>query len=191
MKYFGEKPHPLRFPDQFKSAVLHAICRTLDPKVVVETGVAQGASSLGILSALKINNHGGRLYSIDAPGSTYTLDDGGKWTDLSSDFGPGWLVPMTLKTDWTLKVGRSREVLPSLLERIDPVDLFYHDSEHTSSNMMFEFATAWARMHAGSILVADNVNWSDAFERFNRSRQVFRSVRGVLFPFLGVIRKSQ
>jgi predicted O-methyltransferase YrrM len=54
---------------------LYALCRYLRPKVIVETGVGLGTSSLFILQALEDNGEG-TLYSIDKPYAEYQSDAG-------------------------------------------------------------------------------------------------------------------
>ena len=75
-----------------KSSLLYVISRILKPQTVVETGVAAGTSSFGILSAL-CDNHYGHLYSIDLPEAIYNMDNG-RLTDSPMGSKPtGWLVP--------------------------------------------------------------------------------------------------
>ena len=62
--------------------------------------------------------------------------------------------------------GTSRRVLPGLLRRIAPIDLFVHDSLHTERNLRFELTRAWGAMNGAGALVADDVERSSAFVRF-------------------------
>jgi hypothetical protein len=151
---------------------------------VVETGVSRGTSAIGILTAL-LENEYGLLHSIDLPGARYRLDSGSTWRDLSNESGPGWLIPEQLKPHWKLHLGSSKSILPELLGAIGPVQLFYHDSEHTKVNMDFELQTTFDHLSPGSYVLVDNANWSDSFTRFC-STNALRSVE--LFPFLGVTR---
>lgn len=171
--FFEWQFNPLKNADQWKAALLYAICRIAVPDVVIETGVASGHSSLGILSGMHMNKKG-HLHSIDLPGATYRRDDGQHWTDVSSTDGPGWLVPTYLKREWTLHIGSSQSILPDLLESMDSIDVFYHDSEHTYKNMLFEMEIVWPKLKSGGFILADNVNWEGK----------------VLFPYVGVIRKQ-
>jgi hypothetical protein len=176
--------HPLRESDHYKAAILYTVCRIQRPRFVVETGVASGISTTGILAALAQNSFG-TLYSIDLPGATYTTDTGESWKDLARQSGPGWMIPPQLKGRWVLRVGDSRSILPQVLAELSEVDLFYHDSEHTEENMTFELNTTVRHLASRGTLVVDNTNWSNAVGRFV-ARTGFRSTD--LYPFLSVVR---
>jgi predicted O-methyltransferase YrrM len=44
-----------------------------------------------------------------------------------------------------------------------------HDSEHSYECMSFEFATAWAALREGGVLVADDVNLNSAWAEFTEA----------------------
>jgi len=135
---------------------LYVICRFLRPDVVIETGVANGVSSLIILNALHMNNKG-LLYSIDVPDSSI----------LPSRKDVGWLVPQKFRDRWKLIFGRSSEILPPLLNETKNVDVFFHDSEHTYNNMIYEYRTVWPFIRKGGILLSDDIiRFGKAFQHF-------------------------
>jgi hypothetical protein len=179
---FGSKLRLLRHPDQYKAAVVYAICRHLKPEVVVETGVASGISSTGILLGLADNGRG-HLYSIDLPEAEYARDNGAKWKDALDGRETGWAVPRSLRSRWSLLLGSSRELLPELVRKVERIGIFYHDSEHTAANMMFEFETVFEHLVNEGVLLADNVNWNMAFSDFCLAHGLRHSV---VFPYLGV-----
>jgi len=78
----------------------------------------------------------------------------------------GFFVPEDLRERWTLILGFSKEVLPSLLDKLKTIDFFFHDSERTYQNMMFEYTFAYKYLSAGGILVSDNVERNSAFDDF-------------------------
>lgn len=180
-RLLGPTFEPFRDTDQFKAPLLYSICKTARPEVVVETGVANGASSFGILLAME-ENGSGHLYSIDLPNATYQTDRGGTWTDHAQT---GALVPASLRKRWTLRIGPSRDALGSIAN-LSNVHLFYHDSEHTSANMTFELEWAIERLIPGGLIVVDNVNWNSAFSDFCKRHQLQSRV---VFPFLGIARR--
>jgi predicted O-methyltransferase YrrM len=137
--------------------VIYVICRRQKPDVVIETGVASGVSSSYILSALEQNERG-QLYSIDLPW----------WQDDRS----GWLIPDYLRHRWHLILGSSAEELAPLLKKVNVIDIFLHDSDHSYKNMLREFETAWASMKAGALLMAHNIDSNKAFPDFCRSHGV-------------------
>jgi hypothetical protein len=158
----------------------------LRPRVLVETGVANGFSTAFLLQALQTNGNG-HLHSIDLPrevGRAYesgTFFEGRGRAGIPAGSEPGWLIPEELRDRWTLILGRSQDELPPLLERLSTIDLFMHDSEHSFDCMWFEFNAAWTRLGESGVLVADDVNANDAFARFAReqSRQPLRLARGM------------
>jgi predicted O-methyltransferase YrrM len=152
----------LGYMDRRKNQILYAIVRLLKPKIVIETGVAAGISSAYILKALDRNKLG-RLISIDIEQKEF---DG---IVLPSDKPVGWLVPNDLRERWTLKIGSSRQLLQPLLEK-EEVDLFFHDSEHSYENMMFEFEAVWKRLRNGGLIISDNIEFNNSFDVFCHSK---------------------
>lgn len=167
---------PIRFPTQHEMNVgqtvgtfeLYSAVRTLNPDIVVETGVAAGVSSAYILAALERNGRG-RLYSIDLPGyeKEYLPKLGIKPSAiLPASTRPGYIVPEHLRHRWKLEIGKSQELLETLLNRLGLIDMFFHDGEHTYENMLFEFNLAWKHLKSGGALLADNVSWNEALTDF-------------------------
>jgi len=162
----------------FRLGYLYDICLRVRPEKVVETGVHHGVSTAFILKALK--ETGGRLYSIDLPNVEYQTDDLATQSDALLGPEPGFLVPEALRTNWELKIGDARSILPTLLTSIGPIDLFHHDSMHTYEHMKFEFETAFPHLREGGLLLSDDVSWSRAFEDFCRTRNLdYRVHRGI------------
>lgn len=151
---------------------LYLLCRTLKPETVVETGVASGASSFLILSALERNKKGA-LHSIDLPPEQWKGTDYACLDQVSLPKGkkPGWLVPPELYSRWNLISGDSRKELPKLLEQVGALDLFYHDAEHTYEAMRREFHTVWPSIRSGGVLVSDDVTWNPAFAEFVQEKK--------------------
>lgn len=136
--------------------VLYVVVRALRPLAVVETGVANGASSCFLLSALKANGKG-RLWSIEMPGRNFHTPPG---KDV------GWLVPGELREGWTLLRQDSLKALPPLLAERGSIDVFIHDSLHTQEMMTREYELAWPRLRQGGLLASDDVNFNAAFAEF-------------------------
>ena len=155
---------------------LYALTRKLRPHVAVETGVCNGFSTAFLLLALKRNGDGA-LYSIDLPeiaGTDYepgTFWEGKQGAAIPPGKEPGWMIPAALRERWQLTIGRSRDELPPLLERLGSIDLFVHDSEHSYECMDFEFRAVWPTLREGGALVADDWNWNDAFSELARDAE--------------------
>jgi len=160
-----------------RAPTLYCLCRIVRPETVVETGVADGFSSSFILEALKKNNKG-KLYSIDLPNQPDQELKQGRVT--------GWLIPDGLKENWSLLIGSSRDKLPDLLSRLKKIDIFYHDSDHSYENMIFEFNEAIPFVRKAGLVVSDDITDNNAFRDFCYLGK-YTSIS--LFK-LGVIRKK-
>ena len=156
---------------------LYALIRYLKPNKVVQTGVASGVSSSLILLALK-NNERGKLIDIDLPNRQkdgYQYKDGTLDTVFTPEgLDPGWVVPQDLRERWSLHLGSSEEILP----RIGACDIFYHDSEHSYENMMFEYKWAYSHLSNHGILASDDIGWNNAWRDFHKENKD-------LYPLLG------
>lgn len=138
--------------------VVYLLVRLLKPGQVLETGVANGASSFFILKAMERNSRGA-LTSIDIGAAK-----GEGFVPGSREIG--WLVPEKLRGRWALEIGSSRDRLIPALGRIGKIDLFLHDSAHTCANMRFEYGAAWPFLSEGGCLVSDDIGFNEAFGEF-------------------------
>ena len=148
-----------------KSPIQYITTRILQPNYVVETGVGIGISSLFFLEAMKMNGKG-ELHSIDLPRKSYKVSNGVHHDFIPEDNEPGFLIPKNYRKNWHLHLGDSKEILPKLLEQLQEIEIFCHDSEHTYDFMMFEFNTAWKFLINGGILMSDDIDWNKAFSDF-------------------------
>jgi hypothetical protein len=162
------------FPE---AAELYAIVRAAKPRVIVETGVASGRSSAHILQALDRNGIG-QLHSIDLP----NVQEG---SVLPEGRAPGWIVPDSLRGRWKLQLGDSRELLPRLVESLDRVDIFLHDSDHSYEAMLFEFEQAYPKLTPGGLLLSDDTHLHTAWDDFCAKHEL----RPGRVGHLGVTRK--
>ena len=149
----------------YTKGYLYAICRWYRPRLVVETGVCYGISTLFILSALD-DNKTGKLYSVDTPNITYRKDGGTHSDLLPKGQEPGFIVPQSLRQRWSLTLGTSRQRLPQILHQMGHIDLFHHDSEHSYETMTYEYQTVWPYLRQGGLLLSDDVSWNKAFLDF-------------------------
>jgi hypothetical protein len=165
------KKHVTAYPPKYaiskKNALfLYSYVRKNKPKIVVETGVANGFSSRFILAALKRNGLG-KLYSVD----------------IKKDVGE--LVPDAFKDRWNLVIGPPRITLCNLLEKLEYVDVFVHDSDHKEENMLYEFKLAYPKVSMA--LVSDDVQMNNAFFMFAKSTGADADVYLCLRKAFGVI----
>lgn len=159
-------------------AKLYALVRKREPDAVVETGVYHGVSTASILLALDVNDRG-TLHSVDAAA---VVDGDGYYDeyiqrqrpscaesgthDLPDDRDPGWIVPDDLRERWHLTLDRPHRALPDVLADAGPPDLFFHDSIHSTSGMLFEFELAWEHLAPGGVLASCHVGNNDALDTF-------------------------
>ena len=184
----------------------YALVRKLQPDSVVETGVYNGVSTASILAALDRNGHG-RLHSIDRSEriSRERRNENGEppidrtSTDhltrdrpscaepngyiLPPGKSPGWIVPEGIRDRWSLTRGRSQKKLSEVLADVGTVDIFLHDSEHSTACMLYEFESAWTSLTTGGLILSSHIDWNDAFETFVRERQCEHGL--VSFHYLG------
>lgn len=147
----------------------YALIRALSPDIVVETGVANGVSTLYILLAMAQNGKG-HLHSIDICDNSFVPDSR----------KTGWMVPAWLHDRWTFHQGDVKGILPHLLQSLGTIDMFIHDSQHTYNQMLYEFITAYPHVSAGGIIIADDAHWNAAFDHFTTSYPVSsRYIRGI------------
>jgi len=161
--------------DFSSSTLIFHLVRWLKPRIVVETGVANGASSTLILSAMEANGVG-KLYSID-------------WSESEAlSFVPsgkeiGWMVPGDLRKRWHLQIGRSEERLEPLLKQIETVDIFLHDSDHSYQTMMYEYKAAWPYLSKNGLLLSDDAKMNTAFAEFSKDTgspaMVYKGILGI------------
>jgi predicted O-methyltransferase YrrM len=148
--------------------ITFCLTRHLRPDVVVETGVARGLTSSLMLEALERNGRG-RLWSIDLP----PLID----TELGEQ--TACAVQDAQRRRWTLLKGSSRRLLPGLVGGLRGVDLFVHDSMHTTRNVRFELEVVWPALAAGGVAVVDDVEKNRGLGAFVRAHP---DARAVVFP---------
>ena len=139
-------------------SILYCIIRIFKPQLVVETGVANGASSTFILSAMEENGIG-KLYSID-------FSESEELSFVPRGKEVGWMIPDELRNRWLLQIGRTEERLENLLKQIGEIDIFLHDSAHTYETMMYEYNTAWPYIKKNGLMLSDDVKMTTAFDEF-------------------------
>jgi hypothetical protein len=145
-------------------------CATLHtrPSHVVETGVARGFTSRVVLEAFERNGFG-HLWSIDIPPLIET--------DLQVE--TALAVPDRLRRRWRYLQGSSRRRLPALISILGNIDLFVHDSMHTTRNVAFELTQVGLALRAGGICVVDDVERNSGFAKFCRAHTDWPSTAGM------------
>lgn len=171
---------------RFHSLSLYVVVRAFGPDIVVETGVASGKSTAMILLAME-HNRKGRLISIDLPNlNGKVLEDGAKTS--TADYDIGWLVPEYLRKRWDLKIEDSVKVLSEIVNDLEKIDIFFHDSLHTYSHVKKELAIIKRKIKRAGIILIDNINLG-AGKAFNEFLDEENLVGYAYRDFAGVIIK--
>ncbi len=134
--------------------LLYSLCRALDARRVLETGVAFGWSSLAILSAIG-SRPDAILTSIDLPYLGANLDD-----------LVGLAVPNDLKTGWSLRRGADRDELPLAIAEVRPIDIAHYDSDKSYAGRRWAYPLIWEGLRPGGLLMSDDVEDNLAFLDF-------------------------
>lgn len=137
--------------EQSNSLMLYNLAEYLQAERVIETGVARGNSSLGLLRSLSKRN--GRLISSDIPRVH-------QWVETGS------LVPQELQHYWELVRMPDRIALPKAIGKMPEIDLCYYDSDKSYQGRMFAYPLLWDALRLGGIFVSDDIGDNTAFEDF-------------------------
>lgn len=121
---------------------LYALIRHFNPKVIVETGVRSGPSTVITYAAMDIPDS--HLYSCDP-------------CFVSQEAAAAKVKKATgmvlVEEGWTFIPEKSESAFDKMPEKWD---FFIHDSDHGYKNMMFELNAAWDRLNPGGVLVCDD-----------------------------------
>src|SRR4051794_25552989 len=170
---------------------LYWLVRQVKPRTIVQTGVCNGLSASFMILALAKNGPEGTLNVIDLP-PVFNPNDPA-WTVEGKVYGvvipegktTGWLVPDAYRDRFRVWNGDARELLPKLVDELDAIDFFYHDSDHTYDHMMFEFREAKRKLTPGGLIVGDDISWNasvwDFADQFGVPSYNFKGAVGVAF----------
>ena len=139
------------------ASFLYAFVISSKPKVIVETGVANGITTNIILKALE--ETGGALHSFDVDPRTKNVYHGdGNW-------------------QFHLLQGDFEKDLAGQVSRIGKVDLWIHDSNHGYQWQAFEYNLAINSLNPKGLIVSDDIDSSTAWGL--ASRKQFKKSFGV------------
>jgi predicted O-methyltransferase YrrM len=170
---------------------LYWLVRRVKPRTIVQTGVCNGLSAAFMMLGLVKNGPDGTLHVIDLP-PVFNPDDPA-WTVEGNVYGvvipegksSGWLVPDAYRERFEVWSGDAKDLLPKMVDKVESIDFFYHDSDHTYNHMMFEFHQAKRKLSKGGLLVGDDVSWNasvwDFADEFGVPSYNFKGAVGVAF----------
>jgi predicted O-methyltransferase YrrM len=163
-----------RYPEYFTveaqmSRFLYTLVRAVNPKVVLETGVADGRSTAIILAAMEANGSG-RLHSVEISSEVGTLvEDRSRWELHVLD-------PATADFE-------------RLVEELGDLDVFLHDGDHSYAAQTREYEAVWPRLRESGFLVSDDVEFSWAFLRFCTRHELEPYLLSERRKAVGVVRR--
>jgi predicted O-methyltransferase YrrM len=170
---------------------LYWLIRQLQPRTVIETGVCNGFSAGLIALALAQNANDGRLHAV---GRAEIFDEQDpRWREKGRARGEvviggkslGWMIPDDYLRYVTLYRGDATVVLPDVVNDLESIDLFFHDSDHSYDHMMLEFREAKRKLSPVGTIVADNIAWNsslwDLADEYAVPAYNFRGSVGVAF----------
>lgn len=152
--------------------LLYGLIRSRKPKIVLETGIYNGFSTVIILSALNKNGYG-KLYS----------------TDVRKDVGR--LVKNIDISRWNKRIGSPATVFKKVINEIGGIDIFVHDSDHSYENMIYEFNAAYKKMNRNGFILSDDVDMNNSFFDFAKSKKCEPMVVYSPIKLFGVINLSE
>lgn len=144
---------PVRMGGPASLDLLYHLTLALAPARVVETGVANGWSSLAVLAALEVLGRG-ELASVDMP---YAKLDNDRWVGVA--------VPARLRARWQLIRLPDRDGIPVALAR-GPIDLAHYDSDKSVEGREYAYPRLYGSLRPGGLLVSDDVGDNLAFRDF-------------------------
>ena len=123
--------------------ILYNLVIHFKPKTIVELGTSLGIGSMYLASA----DSKSHLITVEGnPGSAYIAR---RNFDL-----------MGLKNIHLIE-GQFDDILPNLLNETDQIDLAYIDGNHQKEATERYFSMFLEKIHAGSVIVLDDIYWSD------------------------------
>lgn len=164
-KFYDSNPRTLE--------LLRILVKEVRPEVVIETGVANGASTRTFLSSFKdFDLIDSKLFSLD--------------------IDPRVATPELLSSpQFNFVLIDSPDDFLTAMEAIKVVDFFYHDSDHSYKNQMLEYIAAWEILNPDKgVLVSDDINWSNAFLDFCKKVNRVPLLLSDGGKFAGVISKA-
>ena len=173
-KEFVEKPNTHSYDERFNSgpelaSLLYAFVILERPKILIETGVANGLSTNLILRALE--KVGGTLHSFDVDPRVKNVYAG--------------------KADWRLhilRINSTRNDFKNIVESIENIDFWLHDSNHGFNWQYFEYKIALSKLNRPrSILISDDIDASTAWTTTLRENSLISHVIFDKRKFVGII----
>ena len=170
---------PVRLGGGGNYKLLYFLIRKTKPKIVVETGVAAGWTSLAILRALKKNGEG-YLYSSDFP--YFRLKNPEKYVGcLARD--------ETNKENWFLDIRGDDIALPEISRKLNNncIDLFHYDSDKSYSGKNSAMKFLNKNFQNKSLIIFDDIQNNLHFRDFVKKNKKTFQILEFEGKYLGIV----
>jgi len=158
--------------------LLYNCVKLIKPKIVIETGVAYGWSSLAILKALSETTNG-KLFSIDMP-----------YPRKNNDKDVRIVVPSYLKKNWHLVRKPDNPGILDVLNKIKKkIDLCHYDSDKSWWGRKYAYPILWNSLNSNGIFISDDIQDNLYFCEFVKNKSLKFAVVKFKGKFIGLIRK--
>lgn len=159
--------------------LLYSIAKSIDAKVILETGVAYGFSSLALLCHL-FEKRDGILISIDMP---YP------WRGNESDVGI--VVDKKFYNYWNLIRLPDRNGLKLAIKKIGDkkIDIFHYDSDKSYHGRMYAYNLVWPLIKKGGFFISDDIHDNFAFKDFVENNNLNFLIKKFENKYIGIVQK--
>ena len=169
---------PVKMGGEGAISFLYHIVNEVNPKTILETGVAYGWSSLAILLAIKDFDNA-LLISNDMP-----------YIKMNNEDYVGCVVPDNLKSKWQLQRLPDIKGIPLALKKFNnSIDLCHYDSDKSYMGRMWSSPILWKALKVGGLFISDDINDNLAFKHFCKSVDRKPIIIEHLGKYVGVVVK--
>ncbi len=173
----AKSPSKMGGPGDLK-LLYHAV-RSTKAKIIIETGVAYGWSSLVILYAISLNGCG-TLTSIDMP-----------YPKMGNENFVGVVVPERLKKKWSLIREPDRNGIVKAIQKVNgEIDLCHYDSDKSWWGRAYAYPLLWNALKPGGLFISDDIQDNMYFANFAKSKSLPFAVTKSDGKYVGLIRKQ-
>lgn len=169
---------PIKLSGQANIFLIYFLVRKFKPKIIFETGVAAGWSSMVILDAFKKNSFG-ELYSSDFPDQK----------NLNVEKYTGILVREKNPKNWTLDINGDEIALNRFIRNIKSnyIDFFHYDSDKSFSGRKFAFELIKKKLSSNSIVIFDDIGDNLYFKNLVENEKLKYKIFNFKNGFVGLI----
>lgn len=178
------KIHQQQYNESFKKKgpanlyLLFFCSNLISAKNILETGVADGWSSLAFLIYLR--QIGGKLTSIDMP-----------YLNSFSKYKCGKIINKNLRTSWELIIKPDTSGIKILSNLSRRFDLIHYDSDKSIEGRKKNYPKLWKMLNIGGIFISDDISDNMSFFNFCHKNNLKYHVVKYENKFQGVVFKDR